>query len=871
MALPCFAAFILALACCGSPGLAEEKKVVATTPGQTFVVLVGISDYKDKQIKPRPKAEVDTKALYALFTNKDYLGVEEKNAKLLLGNPEGKAEVADRANFLKALKWVAEEAKEGDKVIFSFIGQGGPIGDSGDRRCFFLADSTFKGRDKDAVTAEEIEDALKKLKSKRFCVFLDIDFKGFDGTGVGVSEPTLGKAPYREFLGDDGSEDHLPMPGRVAFLATNGLHTSLDLDKHGLFTEVILEGLQGKADSEGYEPDGLVTVDELSRYMNKRLPELARKHGKTEKEKEQDHFIIAGPQAHFVLTTNPEKIGENKKRLAAFQQLVSDGKIKPASLAGEGELLLRRMPLLKAKQELRKAYQSLADGKIDLEKFTAEREKIQESTKLKRTDAMQYALKVLEATDMMKADYVKDVSQGEMVGWAIKELYSYVEEKVPEQVAAKLKDAKKMRILDLRNLLVDARTELGVREDLDNLKDLTITLQRMLQRLDTHTTYIDPETKKKFDTDIVGHFTGIGIQIRKDAATDQLLVVTPIKGAPAHKAKIQAGDVITKIIREVDSNGKPLSPPEEIETKGLNLNKAVKLILGVPDTKVKLEIKREGVEKPLVIEVTRGRVETESIHGAFRKTNDEWDYMLDPKYKIGYIRLSSFSRTTYRDLENAVADLKKQGMKGLVLDLRFNPGGLLDSAIKVTDLFVDDGLIVSIRPRGGQANEARYPGRHNGSLLDFPMVCLVNGFSASGSEIVSAALQDHNRALVFGERSYGKGSVQNIKPFEVTDSKTGDKLEADIKFTTATFWRPNGQNLNKASTSGKEEEIWGVTPDKVIKLTTKERRDLAEYQRNTETIEPEGKKTGKLKEFKDKQLEASMEYLRGQIKLAMKR
>jgi carboxyl-terminal processing protease len=141
------------------------------------------------------------------------------------------------------------------------------------------------------------------------------------------------------------------------------------------------------------------------------------------------------------------------------------------------------------------------------------------------------------------------------------------------------------------------------------------------------------------------------------------------------------------------------------------------------------------------------------------------------------------------------------------------------------------------------------------------MVCLVNGYSASGSEIVSAALQDHRRAVIIGERSYGKGSVQNITEFG----------QGEIKLTTASFWRPSGKNLNKSSTGGKDEDEWGVTPDKVIKLTTKERDDLAEYQRNLEIIERadrRGKSETALKNFKDRQLEASLEYLRGQIKMA---
>jgi C-terminal processing protease CtpA/Prc len=143
-------------------------------------------------------------------------------------------------------------------------------------------------------------------------------------------------------------------------------------------------------------------------------------------------------------------------------------------------------------------------------------------------------------------------------------------------------------------------------------------------------------------------------------------------------------------------------------------------------------------------------------------------------------------------------------------------------------------------------------------LLDFPMVCLVNGGSASGSEIVSAALQDSNRAVIIGERSYGKGSVQNIQPFG----------GGELKLTTASFWRPNGRNLNKSSTSGKDDDEWGVTPDVVIKLTPKERDDLFEHQRNQEVILPKGQSPKTKKpEFKDRQLDEALKYLRSQINM----
>ena len=225
--------------------------------------------------------------------------------------------------------------------------------------------------------------------------------------------------------------------------------------------------------------------------------------------------------------------------------------------------------------------------------------------------------------------------------------------------------------------------------------------------------------------------------------------------------------------------------------------------------------------------------------------------------------MTQFSDNTAKELEQLMKKLYKSGIKGFVLDLRFNPGGLLDSAIKISDLFIDDGLIVTVRPRNKP--EMSYVGKSDGSYTAFPMVCLVNGGSASASEIVSACLQDHGRCIVVGSRSYGKGSVQTIQPF---DTGTG---KGKLKLTTATFWRPSFRNLNKASTTGKDEDEWGVTPNVGfnLKLGTKEQYDLQEHLRDQEIIHPPGYVPSASKtDFRDRQLEMALDYLRGQIKTA---
>jgi carboxyl-terminal processing protease len=836
------------------PARAEENR----TP-QPYVVLVGISNYADKQIPPRPHAEADTQALYDLFTNKDYLGVDAEHTRLLLGTPDEKrhSQPATRENIIKALHWVSTNAKQNDLVIFAFIGQGAGLSDQGDRLCYFATDSTFAERKKNAVAAADIAQELDKLQSHKFCTLMDVSFKSVGGKDP-FSDANPDNSPYKEFLGSEGKEEHTAAPGRAVFLATLGRTQSVDLADHGLFTKIVIDGLKGAADKEGYEPDGVVTVDELTEYIDKELPVLAHKNGKTKDEKDQLPLVLGSRNSHFVITKNPAVTAKVQSQVDKINDLVKQNKLSK-ELGDEAVKLLSQMPKLEAQRSLRKEYQQLVGGAKTVEDFTAKRESILDATKLKRSDALTYARKVMEGTKLIRDNYVKEVNLGNMIDWAVRGLYRRVEAKVPEDIGERLAKAKDLKEADLTVLLADARESLGKREDLDNHKDIDFSLQRMTSHLDPYTTFIDAETKQKFDTDTQGFFTGIGIQIRKDVERDMLRVITPIKDSPAYKAGILEGDIITHIIREVDSFGKPLDPPETITTKGMALNDAVKKIMGQPRTKVKVTVDRDG--KAMDFEMNRSRIELESVLGIKRKSNDDWDFWVDPANKIAYVRLTSFARNTYRDLLKAMREVgaDKGEVKGMILDLRFNPGGLLDSAVNITDLYIDDGLIVKIKPRVGR--EASFTGRSDGSLLDFPMVCLVNGGSASGSEIVSAALQDHHRALVMGERSYGKGSVQNIQPFE----------GGEIKLTTASFWRPSGKNLNKSSTGGRDEDEWGVTPDKGfgLKLSRKERDDLFEHQRDIEIIHRHDKEGDKeVKDFKDRQLDMAVEYLRSQINTA---
>ncbi len=515
---------MLAVGLLALPLRAEQPKAEQVKTSQPYVVLIGISNYADKQIKPRAHAEEDAKALYELFADKKYLGVDAEHSRLLLGDSSKVAgsQPASRDNILKALHWIADNAKSNDLVVFGFFGEGGPVGDSGAHRCYFAADSTFEGRDKNAVAASEVGEALKNLKSQRFCVLLDVDFKGFTTKDKKVAEPTLGGNPYKEFLGTGDGEDEAAKPGRAVFLASNGLIHSLDLKNHGIFAESVLKGLEGAADKSGYEPDGLVTVDELTEFLDKEMRELIRTNGKTEEERKQYFVPLVERGTHYVLTHNPAVAAKVKAQENKFAQLVENGKV-PADYAEEGKTLLARMPRLEAQRKLRKEYQALIDGKIDLDKFVSQRKSIIDSTKLKRGDAVDFADKIMDAINTVTHGYVKKLDSHDLVVWAIRGLYRHVDEKIPDKIEARLKNINDLGKDELTELLADARQGLGKREDLDKHKDIDYTLKRMLYKhTDPYTTYIDPDEKTKMERDIGGRFPGVGIQIRKDSATDQL-------------------------------------------------------------------------------------------------------------------------------------------------------------------------------------------------------------------------------------------------------------------------------------------------------------------------------------------------------------
>jgi carboxyl-terminal processing protease len=465
---------------------------------------------------------------------------------------------------------------------------------------------------------------------------------------------------------------------------------------------------------------------------------------------------------------------------------------------------------------------------------------------------------VIQATRIICREHVKKLNQGELVDWAIRGLYQRLKVKVPKKIAGRLAKIKQLTQADLIVLLAAARNHLGERKELKEERDIEIAMEEMLRHLDPEAKYTPARDVLPLMLGGAGRPSGVGLRLCRDAPTGMLRVVTPILDSPAYKAGIRAGDLITRIIREVPGEGAALIDREITSTKGLSLAAAEGKIRGNQSPKIILTAKHRGAARAVDVEMLRKGTRRESVFGVNRMANDRWNYLIDREKKIGYVRIKHWSRHTYRDLSRAVAALDKQGLKGLILDLRSCPSGLFNGAVKISGLFIEDGLIASIKPRQGK--EWRYLKKNGKNYTAFPMVCLINGDTARSAEVVAACLQDHYRALIIGERSRGDGSIQ-----EVLALKNG----GDLCLTSALIYRPSGANLTRWMTNGEERDTWGVVPTNgfALKFSPRERKELMRHQQDQEIILRHDKLAKpKPRQFKDRQLEMALAYFRKRSK-----
>ncbi len=308
-------------------------------------------------------------------------------------------------------------------------------------------------------------------------------------------------------------------------------------------------------------------------------------------------------------------------------------------------------------------------------------------------------------------------------------------------------------------------------EPVDDKTLLNSAIRGMLSGLDPHSAYLDKDDYNELRVGTTGEFGGLGIEVSMEDGF--VKVVAPIDDTPAERAGVKAGDLIIRL--------------DDTPVKGMTLNDAVNIMRGKPGSSITLTIIREDVQQPIKITIVRDVIKVKSVKSR----------MLDPGF--GYVRITQFQSHTGENLRDAISDLKRQygkNLKGLVLDLRNNPGGVLSAAVSVSDAFLDKGLIVYTEGRV-KDSELKFNAKPNDILKGAPMVVLVNGGSASASEIVAGALQDHKRAVLMGTKTFGKGSVQTILPMD-----NGSAL----KLTTARYFTPSGRSI----------QAEGITPDIVL-------------------------------------------------------
>ncbi len=316
-------------------------------------------------------------------------------------------------------------------------------------------------------------------------------------------------------------------------------------------------------------------------------------------------------------------------------------------------------------------------------------------------------------------------------------------------------------------------------------------IKEMLEKLnDPYTRFLEPEQFKNMQIDTSGELTGVGIQISKDEETDQIIVISPIEDTPAFDAGILAKDIIIKIDGQ--------------STEGMDINDAVQLIRGKPGTEVTLTIQRGSQE--IDYPITRAKIQIHPVRASLQETGIG---------QVGYIRLTQFSAQASKEMREAILNMEEEDIVGYVLDLRSNPGGLLYSSIEIARMWLDEGRIVSTVNRIGN-NEVHRANRN--ALSDKPLVVLVDGGSASASEILSGALQDHGRATLVGTKTFGKGLVQSVRGL-------GDG--SGLAVTIAKYLTPNGRDINKE----------GIPPDYISEISEEEKKKLQQDRTLIGTIE----------------------------------
>ena len=331
----------------------------------------------------------------------------------------------------------------------------------------------------------------------------------------------------------------------------------------------------------------------------------------------------------------------------------------------------------------------------------------------------------------------------------------------------------------------------------------------MLFQLDPYSGYLTPDELAAFERRKAGHYTGVGIELGMRGGLPT--VITPVEGSPAAQAGVLAGDVVVAI--------------DGGDVDGLSVLELDERLSGPTGSEVRLTIRHADQTESKEFAIRRGPVSIKTVRGFRRAASGEWDFLIDAERRIGYIRVSRFHENTARTFGAALDELVARGVRGVVVDLRFNPGGLVDQAVEVVDRFLDEGTIVSTINRRRVVRE--YRADSPGTMAGLPLAVLINGASASAAEIVAGSLQDHERAVIVGERSFGKGSVQLLIYLTTQDS--------GVMLTVAHYRLPGGKIIHR-TTEAESVGAWGVHPDVEVSLSKAEVHAVQESRRALDLV-----------------------------------
>lgn len=436
------------------------------------------------------------------------------------------------------------------------------------------------------------------------------------------------------------------------------------------------------------------------------------------------------------------------------------------------------------------------------------------------------------AIEDTRENYYREVSYPTLVGGGLNGLRALVTTTGIDSAFPALKDAVKRG--DFVRDIDDAIARLGTvkaddgdafREVVDQLRSanqktvdipeavfVSEFMDGALGELDPFSSMIWPDAAPDFNASTQGEFSGVGIQIKRDES-GALEVISPIEDSPAYHAGIKAGDMITHVNHEL--------------VKGILLDQVIKKIKGPTGTKVTLTVRSpDGNVKDYVLR--RDTIKVASIKGWKRQPGGAWDYMVDPVQQVAYVRLGSFTRGSTEELDRALQQMKAAGARGIILDLRMDPGGLLSTAVDIADRFLSKGVIVSTHAdRVTPQKDTVAKASKDRDDCTLPLVVLVDQYSASASEIMAGAMKDLGRALVVGERTYGKGSVQMLFPVA--------GRSAFLKLTTMHYYLPSGRCLHREETS----TTWGVDPDVVVEMTPEQMRAVSDARREMDVLRDE--------------------------------